>query len=123
MYDEKLTVGFTELRASLDEACLGEEVTLTCATSGNYIRWQFTLSDRRFSRISRLFLASDSVGRSHDINTNELQLHLELTANSNGILNSTLLIYTTAALDRAGIECEGIVTRYYTFRIARKLLL
>lgn len=116
------SLGFTELQATVDEACLEEEVILTCATSDYSIRWQFTLSDINVQPVVRLFRRSDSIGKLYNINTNGLHVHLELTANSMGILNSTLLICATAALDQASIQCEGTVTKYYTFRIARMFL-
>ena len=114
-----MTAGFTVLHATIDEACLGEEVIITCATTAYSIRWQFSLMDRTLQPVARVFQRSDSVQKSYNINTNALQFHLELTANSMGILNTTLLIRATAALDQALIQCEGTTTKYYTFRIAR----
>lgn len=115
-------IGFTELQATLNEACIGEEVTLTCATSSSFLGWRVSQNIEFALPLSRLFQDTDTVGESYSVSTNELQLLFELTFNSMGTLNSTLLVHTTAAIENALIRCEGAETRSYMFKLARMLL-
>ena len=114
--------GFTQLQTTLDEACIGESVTLSCATSRYYVRWQVVRNDRTAPPVTRIFQSSDTIGKIYSISTSELQLYFELLSNTMGVLNSTLTIHTTAALAHATIECEGTTTRRYVLKIAGTLL-
>ena len=110
--------GFTHLHATLDAVCLGEELTLSCATSHYAMTWHIELNDRTALPVTRLFESIDSIGKTYSISTNELQLYFKLLSNTMGVLNSTLAIHTTQALAYASIECEGTTTRRYVLKIA-----
>ena len=103
----------------MDSACVGEDVTLSCATTSTILRWSITLVERNVAPVARAFQSTDPVGRSYSISTSELQLKFELISSTMGILTSTLVVHTTGLLlNNAMITCEGTAVWMYTFRIA-----
>lgn len=94
-------------------------MTFICQTSSSRLRWEVTLNDRRVSSVSHSFLTSSQT--LHFITTilnDEIPLNFELVSKSMGILNSTLTIQTTAALNNSEIECDGTTAELYMFKLA-----
>ena len=111
--------GFTTLHTTMNSACIGEDMTISCATTSSILRWSITLADRNMAPVVRTFQVTDPVGRRHSISTSELQLDFELISNAMGTLTSTLVVHTTGLLNNAIIKCEGTTVRTHVFRIAR----
>ena len=111
-------IGFTTLHTTMGSACIGEDVTISCATTSSILWWSITLADRTIAPVARIFQVTDPVGRRYSISTSELQLDFELISNAMGTLTSTLVAHTTGLLNNAIVKCEGSTVLMYTFRIA-----
>ena len=114
-------LGYTSLQASTDFACVGENVTFSCATSYSLLIWEVKFADRAISSMRHLFHRSDTPGRPFPEPAHGM--YFQMILNKNGILDSILVVYTSAALENAIIECEGLETQRLTFRLACKYAL
>ena len=100
---------------------MGENVTFSCTTSNSVLIWEVTFTDRTIRPLTHLFLVSDLPGILFSKSTHGMHLYFRMISNKNGILDSVLVVYTSAAsLENAVIECEGSATHRLIFRFACK---
>ena len=99
---------------------MGENVTFSCTTLNSVLIWEVTFTDWTIRPVSHLFQISDTPGRLLSESTRGMHLYFQIISNNNGILDSVLVLHTSASLENAGIECEGSETRRLIFRLACK---
>ena len=112
--------GYTRLQASTNFACMGENVTFLCTTSNFILIWEVTFADRTIGSTRHPFQIGDTPGIVNSESIGGVHLHFQLVSNSNGVLNSILMVHMSASLENAVIECDGTETHSLTFRLACK---
>ena len=100
---------------------MGENVTFSCTSSYSSLIWDVTFADQTIRPVTKLFLIDDTPGILFTESTCGMHLYFQMISNNNGVLDSILVVPTTAnALENAILECEGSEIRHLIFRLACK---
>jgi hypothetical protein len=116
-----LCIGFTNLQANPEFACMGETVTFSCTTSHSFLTWIVTFTDQTVGSKWQIFRQGDSpTSLTKFVHGHDQQLHFQLISTANGVIGSILVIQESPLMTNASIQCEGSVIRHLTFKLACK---
>ena len=113
-------LGFTDLHASHEFACIRETVTYSCATSHQFMIWKVTFTERTIGSKVQLFRRSDSPKSLFKFVYGQ-RLHFQLISTANGTIQSTFVVQASLLMENATTQCEGSVIHHLIFRRACKV--